>query len=289
MYATGLLLVGVLVLLALTQREHLSFDATYKDISRMNDQVELDRIYALAPESLRSLATNSPARNPLETGEKAKNLVGLLMTGFQREVYRPATAPITEAVITSYVTQVNQRLSQRTSDDPMFSFFKTAFSSGDAKRLYMAYMNLTPDASIPPVNPLPTSSTSAVSIPNLLANMRDNLLEYKMTGDARYKTAYEGTKSWMDQYISTLNLKLTRESDAITDEVTRYRTANAEMTKTQADFQRVKTEGPKVENTYFTIKKQMDQIPVFDGSTDAYIKVGIAGGLAIVAGVLLFT
>jgi len=287
MYAPGLLLVGVLVLIALNQREHLAFDTTRKDIRELTDQVELDRIYALAPASLRSLATNSPAPNPLSTGDKAKNLVGVFVSDFQERVYVPATAPITEAAVDSWVARSIQAVSQN-DDTPSRSFYKTAFSNGDAKSLIMAYMGLTADASIPPVNPLPTSSTTAISIPNLLANMRDNLLEYKMTGDTRYKSAYEGTKTWMDQYISTLNQKLARESDAITTEVTRYRTANADMTKTQDDFQRVKTEGPKAENTYLTIKRQMDQIPILDGSTDAYIKVGIAGGLAIVAGVLAF-
>lgn len=287
MYTPGLLLVGVLVLVALGQREHLTISAPMVDIRGTQNAAETDRIYGLAPESLKSLATNSSAPNPLPTGDKVKNLVMVIIADFQQTVYVPATAPITETVVDAYVARILQVLGGR-PDTPSNSFFKTAYSSGDAKRLIMAYLGLTADASLPPVNPLPTSSTTAISIPNLLASMRDNLLEYKMTGDPRYKRAHDGIKTWMDRYISSLNTKLAQESDAITDEVTRYRTANADMTKTQADFQRVKTEGPKAENTYLTIKQQMDQIPVFDGSTNAYIKVGIAGGLAIVAGVLSF-
>jgi hypothetical protein len=118
--------------------------------------------------------------------------------------------------------------------------------------------------------------------------MRDNLLEYKMTGDPRYKSAYDGIKAWMDQYVSTLNTQLAREADAITTDVATYRNANQEMTQTQNEFQRVKTEGPQAENTYLTIKKQMDQIPTFEPSNDSYIKVGIAAGLALGAGVLAF-
>jgi hypothetical protein len=286
MYTPGLLL-GVLVLVALTQREHLTISAPMVDIRSTQNAAETDRIYALAPQSLKSLATNSPAPNPFSTGDKAKNLIVVIISAFQRMVYVPATDPITEPVVDSWVAQILQFISQE-SDTPTNSFYRTAFSTGDAKRLAMAYVGLTSDSTIPPVNPLPTSSTAAVSIPNILAGMRDNLLEYKMTGNPRYKSAYDGTKTWMDRYIASLNTKLARESDAITEEVTRYRTANADMTKTQSDFQRVKTEGPKAENTYLTIKQQMDQSPVFDGSTNAYIKVGIAGGLAIVAGVLSF-
>jgi hypothetical protein len=288
MYTPGLLLIGVLVLVALGQREHLTISAPMVDIRATQNAAETDRIYGLAPESLKSLATNSNAPNPNPAGgDKAKNLIVAIIQDFQGSVYVPATAPITEAVVDSYVARILQVFNTR-PDTPTNSFYKTAFSNGDAKRLVMAYMGLTADASLPPVNPLPTSSTTAISIPSLLASMRDNLLEYKMTGNPRYKSAYDGTKTWMDRYIASLNTKLARESDAITEEVTRYRTANADMTKTQSDFQRVKTEGPKAENTYLTIKQQMDQIPVFDGSTNAYIKVGIAGGLAIVAGVLSF-
>jgi hypothetical protein len=286
MYTPGLLL-GVLVLVALTQREHLTISAPMVDIRSTQNAAETDRIYALAPQSLKSLATNSPAPNPFSTGDKAKNLIAVIIGAFQRMVYVPATAPITEPVVDSWVAQILQFLSQE-SDTPTNSFYRTAFSNGDAKRLAMAYVGLTSDSTIPPVNPLPTSSTAAVSIPNILAGMRDNLLEYKMTGDERYKSAYDGIKAWMDNYISTLNLRLTRESDAITSDVAAYQTANQDMTQTQTEFQRIKAEGPRVENTYLTIKKQMDQIPTFEPSTDAYIKVGIAGGLAIVAGVLAF-
>jgi hypothetical protein len=257
------------------------------DIRATQNAAETDRIYGLAPQSLKSLATNSTAPNPFSTGDKAKNLVMPIIADFQRTVYVPATAPITETVVDSWVARTLQYFATQ-PDTPTFSFYRTAFSTGDAKRLVMAYLGLTADSTIPPVNPLPTSSTTAVSIPNILAGMRDNLLEYKMTGDERYKSAYDGIKAWMDNYISTLNVRLAREADAITGDVAAYQTANQDMTQTQTDFQRIKAEGPRVENTYLTIKKQMDQIPRVDYSTDAYIKVGIAGGLAIVAGVLSF-
>jgi hypothetical protein len=288
MYTPGLLLLGVLVLVALGQREHLTISAPMVDIRGTQNAAETDRIYGLAPESLKSLAMNSPAPNPNPAGgDKAKNLIVAIIRDFQGTVYVPATAPITETVVDSYIARILQVFASR-PDTPTDSFYKTVFSNGDAKRLVMAYLGLTADASIPPVNPPPTSSTSAISIPNILASMRDNLLEYKMTGDTRYKSAYDGTKAWMDRYVATLNTQLTREADAITNDVATYRTANQEMTQTQNEFQRIKAEGPKAENTYLTIKRQMDQIPAAPASNDTYIKVGIAAGLALGAGVLAF-
>jgi len=288
MYTPGLLLLGVLVLVALSQREHLTISAPMVDIRGGPTAAETDRIYGLAPESLKSLATNSPAPNPDPSGgDKAKNLIVAIIRDFQGTVYVPATAPITETVVDTYIARTLQVFASR-PDTPTMSFYKTAFSNGDAKRLVMAYMGLTSSSTVPPVNPPPTSSTSAISIPNILGSMRDNLLEYKMTGDPRYKSAYDGIKTWMDQYVSTLNTQLAREADAITTDVATYRNANQEMTQTQNDFQRIKTEGPKAENTYLTIKRQMDQIPTFEPSNDSYIKVGIAAGLALGAGVLAF-
>ena len=286
MYTPGLLLLGVLVLVALSQREHLTISAPMVDIRNTATQAEQDRIFAMAPMSLqsRATATNSAMGNPVD---RSKSFVAGIIRDFQAEIYVPATAPITEAVVTTWVaTKKTTYAAAATS--PLTSFYLDAYSNGDAKRLVMAYLGLTSDSTIPPVNPLPTSSSAAVSIPNILAGMRDNLLEYKMTGDLRYKAAYDGIKAWMDNYVSTLNLKLTRESDAITTDVATYRNANQEMTQTQNDFQRIKSEGPQAENTYLTIKKQMDQIPTFEPSNDSYIKVGIAAGLALGAGVLAF-
>jgi hypothetical protein len=118
--------------------------------------------------------------------------------------------------------------------------------------------------------------------------MRDNLLEYKMTGRSEYKSVYEGTKAWLDQYIANLNTQLTREADAITTDVTTYRFVPSELRQTQAEFQQVKTDGPALENSYLTIKKQMDQVPGPD-TTGLYIKGGVAVGLILGAiGLSLF-
>jgi GrpB-like predicted nucleotidyltransferase (UPF0157 family) len=112
--------------------------------------------------------------------------------------------------------------------------------------------------------------------------MRDSLLEYKVSGDVRYKAAYDSLKGWMDRYVSTLNTQLTREADSITSEVSAYRTANTDLQKTQTDFRTAVREGPEVENIYTTIKRQMDQQGVVSAdSTSTYIKGGIAAGLVL--------
>jgi hypothetical protein len=290
MYTRELLLaVGLLLLLTFGRREHLAFTETIKDVRNTVSPEEQTRIFALAPASLqqKAIALNTAQQNPID---RSKTHVSAIISDFQGTVYVPATDPITETVVDNYVARV-RGFFQEIPLDPgnlMTPFYLEAFSNGDAKQLVMAYLGIAPAAARLPIASLPTSSTTAASIPNLLEQMRANLLEYKMTGRSEYKSVYDGTKSWLDQYISSQTMQLNREADQITSDVTTYQTANADMTQTQTDFQRVKTEGPKLEDSYLTIKKQMDQVPGAD-STGLYIKGGIAVGLILGAvGLTLF-
>jgi hypothetical protein len=172
---------------------------------------------------------------------------------------------------------------------PLTTFYLDAYSNGDAKRLVMAYVGVTPAATTPPVNSPPVPSTAPpTSIPQALQYLQDNLLEYKMTGNDMYKTAYDGTKRWIDNYIATLNTQVARDADGISSQITSYETATPELAKSQADFQAVKAEGPKLENTYLTIKKQMDQATGAPTDSGTYVKGAIAAGLGLGALVLAF-
>lgn len=287
MYSRELLLVaGILLLAFLGRREHLTFTDTIKDVRYTIDATEQARVFAFAPTSLqqKAIALNAAQQNPVD---RSKTYVAGIIQDFQNRVYIPATAPITEAVVDNYVTQSRTSLQSREIDagNLVTPFYLEAYSNGTAKQLLMAYLGLTSAGTVPPLSSVPASSAS---IPALLEQMRTTLLEYKMTGKSEYKSVYDGTKTWLDQYIANLNTQLSREADAITTDVTTYQTANADMTKTQTDFQRVKTEGPALENTYLTIKKQMDQVPGPD-TTGLYIKGGVAAGLILGAiGLTLF-
>lgn len=272
-----LLLAAGIVLLALVgQREHLAFTQTIKDVRGTVDAAELDRLYQMAPASLqrKAVALNAQLQN---SEDRSKRYIQTIIGHFQSTVYVPATAPITEEVVNNYIAQTQQLL-LREREGPETSFYRDAFSNGDAKALLMSYLGLSRGiGTIPPLSSVPTSSTSA-SVPQLLEQMRDNLLEYKMTGQSEYKSVYEGTKAWLDRYISNLSESLSREADSITADVNAYRSSNSEMTKAQADFQTVKTQGPRLEDTYTTVKTQMDQVPV-PSSSGSYVKAGIAAGL----------
>jgi hypothetical protein len=287
MYTPGLLLLGVLVLVALSRREHLTISAPMVDIRTTATQAEQDRIFAMAPTSLqtRATATNTAMGNPVD---RSKSFVAGIIRDFQTEIYVPATAPITEAVVTTWVATKKTAYTTEPAS-PLTTFYLDAYSNGDAKRLVMAYVGVTPAATTPPVNSPPVPSTAPpTSIPQALQYLQDNLLEYKMTGNDTYKTAYDGTKRWIDSYIATLNTQVARDADGISSQITSYETATPELAKSQADFQAVKAEGPKLENTYLTIKKQMDQATGAPTDSGTYVKGAIAAGLGLGALVLAF-
>jgi hypothetical protein len=278
MYTRELLLAaGILLLVFLGRREHLAFTDSIKDIRNRQDDAEFTRIFELAPASLQQSATAANTVSPVPGGAKA--LVAGLVQVFQQRVYVPATEPITETVIDNFIRSYRTELQAIPLQSGEPDVYVQALSNGDAKRLLMSYFGITAAGSIPAIANLPTSSTTA-DINTVLGQMRDTLLEYKMTGKSEYKTAYDGTKAWLDQYIASLTTQLTRESDAITTDVDSYRSANTDMLQTQADFQKVKTQGPALENQYLTIKKQMDNVPAPD-TTSLYVKGGIAAGLAL--------
>jgi hypothetical protein len=289
MYTAGLLLLGVLVLFALSRREHLTISAPMVDIRDTATQAEQDRIFAMAPTSLqtRATATNTAMGNPVD---RSKSFVAGIIRDFQTDVYVPATAPITEAVVTTWVA-TKKAFYQQARETPLMTFYLDAYSNGDAKRLVMTYVGLTAAATTPPVNPPPASSTTTpTSIPQALQYLQDNLLEYKMTGNDMYKTAFDGTKRWIDSYIASLNTQLARDADGISSQITSYESATPDLTKSLADFQAVKANGPKVEDTYLTIKKQMDHQTGAGAPSDSssYVKGAIAAGLGLGALALVF-
>jgi len=289
MYALGFLLAGVLLLVFLSRREHLTISAPMVDIRDTATPAEQARIFAMAPTSLqtRATATNTAMANPVD---RSKSFVAGIIRDFQADIYVPATAPITEAVITAWVA-TKKEMYQQIRETPLTNFYLDAYSNGDAKRLVMAYVGVASAGTTPPMAPPPAPSTATpTSIPQALQYLQDNLLEYKMTGNSLYRTAYDGTKRWIDAYIATLNTQIARDADSITSQIASHESANPDLTKSLADFQAVKTNGPKVEDTYLTIKKQMDHHTGADApssDTSTYVKGAIAAGLIVGALVLV--
>ena len=277
MYTRELLLAaGIVLLVFLGRREHLDIAAPMHDFTTGSTPDQKKVVFDMAPASLQRSAVLASTQK-YGSDSSASLLVSNFVKEFQGRVYKASPTPITETMVETHVTEMKAAYTASTLDPILKAFFQEAYSNGDAKRLLMTYIGLA-SGNIP-IGSVPTSSTG-ISLPTVLGQMRDYLLEYKMTGKSQYKTAYDGLKAWMDRYLSDLSTSLERDADTISADVNTYRSSNTEMTKTQTDFQTVKTQGPQLEDAYHTIKTQMDQTPLPD-TTGLYVKGGIAVGLVV--------
>jgi len=249
--------------------------ATPKNIRTGADATEASRIYEMAPEAMKSGAT---ALAPLLQGTTKEQIVAGLVVDFQTFVsYGLTSTYVSEADVDSYVQARSRELSTAVSGIGAFKL--THLRNGNVKTLLTTYFGIQPA----------TMSSAALeqgNLVNALGVYRDNLLEYKLSGNAAYKSAADGAKAWLDQYLQSLNLQVTKTADDINSQVTQYQSANPEMTKLQSDFDWVKTEGPKAEDTYQTIRRQMGSSAQVPDTTNLYVKGGIAVGLVIGAVVL---
>ncbi len=231
----------------------------------------------MAPASLSAAATTVAATL---TGTTKEQVVAGLVVDFQNFVaYGVTSTFVSEADVDSFVQARSRELAGAQSG--LAAFKLTHFRNGNVKTLLLTYFGIAPST-------MQSAALSQANLVNALSVFRDNLLEYKLTGNAAYKSASDGAKTWLDQYVQSLNLQVNQTADSLNAQVASYTSANPELTKAQSDFQTLKTEGPKAENTYQTIRRQMNQAPVEPDTTNLYVKGGIAAGLVLGAIVLSF-
>lgn len=120
----------------------------------------------------------------------------------------------------------------------------------------------------------------------MLEAYRSNYLEYKMTGNAANKTAYENAQTWITQYLASLNKQVQDSASYINGFVSDYARANPEIQKYTRDLAKVRTEGPKLQDKYETsrlLDAQKEEVPDW---TAYYVKAFIAAGLVGVVAVI---
>lgn len=245
--------------------------ATPKNIRTGADATEAARIFELAPASMKTAATTLA---PLLQGVTKEQIISGLVVDFQSFIaYGVTSTYVTEADVDSFVQARSRDLAGAQSGIAAFKL--THFQNGNIKTLLLTYFGIEPSR-------MQSAALTQANLVNALGVFRDNLLEYKLTGNSAYKTAADGAKAWLDQYVQGLNLHVTQTADSINSQVASYTSANPELVKAQSDFQLLKAEGPKAEDTYQTIRRQMNQstTPVAD-TTSLYVKGGITLGLVL--------
>lgn len=110
-------------------------------------------------------------------------------------------------------------------------------------------------------------------------------VQYRATGNAAHKLAYETADRWITTYLAGLNQDIANDSARITAFLREYETANPDLTELQARFQTIRTQGPELQDQYATVKRVQKETPDVD-TTSYYIKGGLVVALVGLAGVL---
>lgn len=136
-----------------------------------------------------------------------------------------------------------------------------------------------------PVNaPTPLIGQTSMDFGQAIEIFKENYVAYKTSGRVEFKTAYENAQSWIEQYLSSMQNRISSGSREITDFVSQQAGADTELGTIGAKMRQVKTEGPAAQDAYTTIKRINEDIP--EDNTNLYVKAGIVIALAGVAGIM---
>lgn len=261
------------------------------------DSKEVEYRWSIAPQSVKdelikfvNTATLSVYRSVQTPEGKAKRLGSMLIQQFYERVYQPATTPITEANINTYIVDFRNRVIPSTPQSGLTPQIRNAYTrlinSGALKELLKAYYITS--AIVPPPPPVPEYVYPELpqglppQLNNVLDIYRTNYLEYRTTGQAGYKTAYEAAETYINNYMKTLQDKLSEDANYIKDFLDKYGTTNTDLANLQARMKIIRQEGPKMEDAYLTVKKGDVEEPV--DYTEYYIRGAV---LAAIVGVVV--
>ncbi len=142
--------------------------------------------------------------------------------------------------------------------------------------------HLTVDARqpAPQVNP----SETAMDFGQAVEIYKQNYIQYKTTGRAEYKSAYEVAESWIQRYLQSMSSRINAGKQTITAFVNERAGDGTELGQLGDKMKEIKREGPASQDAYITIKRINEDVP--EDNTDLYVKGAIAAalvGVAIVA------
>jgi len=130
----------------------------------------------------------------------------------------------------------------------------------------------------------PTPSVEPMAFYSVVNMYKQNYLQYKLTGRAEFKTAYENAQAWITRYLSQLDKRITEDKEFVSKFVTEYQNTNPELTALQEQMKTIRTEGPKLQDRYQTEQKMREAAP--EDYTSYYVKGGVilaAIGIGVIA------
>ena len=120
----------------------------------------------------------------------------------------------------------------------------------------------------------------------ILDAYRHEMTNYKITGSSGAKEKVDRLERWIAEYTKWAEDNVTANSRYIDKFVKDYSTTNPDLIAMQKKIQKIKTQGPELEDTYLTDKEAAETTP--RDLQPYYIKGGIILGVAALVSVLTF-
>lgn len=114
----------------------------------------------------------------------------------------------------------------------------------------------------------------------VLTRYRQNLTDYKVTGNTALKTIVEGDRTWLDDYVTSLEQKSRQQQDYIQKFMKDYQNTNPELVEMQGKLKEIREKGPVLQDAYETEKQAAEEEPI--DFTPYYVKAGLIVGVAAV-------
>lgn len=226
--------------------------------------------------------------------EKAKRLG----SGLIEQYYQRAKAPYIEADIDSYLKEFRTEISgsggpARGLTPQIRNAYTSLIDGGALKQLLKAYFIDAPAAppTPPPYKYTPAPLSEFIKIPvesmtpefaQALELYRVNYVEYRASGKAAFKTAYEAAETWIQKYLENLRKKITQDAEYVNNFTQEYARMNPELSELQSKMKTIQKDGPQLQDKYTTVKNLDQTIP--PDTTSYYVKGVI---VAAVVGIIV--
>lgn len=132
-------------------------------------------------------------------------------------------------------------------------------------------------------DPIPRPSGSPTNFTQAMELYRANYIDYRATGRAEYKIAYENAEKWIQQYLSTMRTGIANDAANVQAFIQEYQTANPELVELQRKFQVIRETGPKLQDQYSTLRRVNTERPEVE-----YTSYYVRGALIVAALGLVF-
>jgi hypothetical protein len=120
----------------------------------------------------------------------------------------------------------------------------------------------------------------------VLNQFRNSMLEYKVTGQAVFKQQADRSEKWLNDYITTLNSTIQRDTEFIDKFAKQYARTNPELTKYKKEIANAREKGPELQDVYEGEKESQEEPPIDE--TPFYTKAAAVGGILAIGAVLSF-